>query len=70
MGHVGDEVQLQVRRDFGHQAPVQDAQPPIGSAQQVARVRVAVPVRGGEWVRERESGSRAKRKVRVLKEKQ
>jgi len=68
--HVSNKVQLQTWRNLRHQAPVQDAQPPIGSAQQVARVRVAVPVRGGEWVRERESGSRAKRKVRVLKEKQ
>jgi len=47
VGHVGDEVQLQVRRDFGHQAPVQDAQPPVGGTQQIARVGVAVPVLGG-----------------------
>ena len=40
--HVLDEGELQVSVDGGDEAPVEDAEPPVGSAEQVARVRVAV----------------------------
>eukprot|EP00966_Prymnesium_polylepis_P108287 2506586-Prymnesium_polylepis.1 len=40
--HVLDEARLDVGLDPLHEAPVQDAEPPVGRAQQIARVRVAV----------------------------
>ena len=42
VGHVLDKSEPQVGREAAHQAPVEDAQPAVGGAQQVARVRVAV----------------------------